>query len=243
VKRILIDLMPPIVKRMLKTLLITLNIVEVPKSALPKYIDNSIGTYSQHQEDLVIDALLQSKMQGFYVDIGANHPTVLNNTKRFYEKGWNGINVEPIRENYQMFINERERDINLNVGIGASRGELEFYKVDKHGGVYSGFDRRNVLKYAREEEIITIKIPVFNLNDIFSEYIKDNILIDFMSIDVEGFEIEVLSGNNWSKYRPLLIVIEFGHRGKEIVDFLNNAGYSYIFNNGINGVFRDEKNA
>ena len=240
-RRILIELTPPIFKKMIKRILIKLNILPPPSAVLPIFIDKSIGTYSQCQEDLVLDALLQFRSQGFYVDIGANHPEILSNTKRFYQKGWTGINVEPIMDNYRLLTEERERDINLNIGVGASKGELNFYKVDKEGGVYSGFDKNNVLRYAREEEILSTKIPVLSLNDIFSKNIKDNVFIDFMSIDVEGFEIEVLSGNDWSKYRPYLIIIEFGYKGKEIIEFLEHVGYKYIFHNGINGIFRNSQ--
>jgi len=240
-KRILIELMPPILKKLIKILLINFNILNPPAPVIPIFIDKSIGTYSQHQEDLVLDALLQFKQQGFYVDIGANHPEILSNTKRFYERGWSGINVEPILENYLLFSDERKRDINLNVGVGAKKGELDFYKVDKEKGVYSGFDKKHVLRYAKEEEIVIRKVPIKKLNDIFTEYIKDDVLIDFMSVDVEGFEIEVLSGNDWSKYRPYLIMIEFGNKGKEIINFLKDTGYTYIFSNGKNGIFRDSK--
>lgn len=242
-RRILIELTPPIFKKMIKRILIKLNIINLPSPVLPIFIDKSIDTYSQCQEDLVLDALLQPRSQGFYVDIGANHPEILSNTKRFYKKGWTGINIEPITDNYQLFTKERERDINLNIGVAASKGELNFYKADKEGGAYSGFDKKNVLKYVREEEIFSIKIPVLRLYDIFSEYIKDDIFIDFMSIDVEGFEIEVLSGNDWSKYRPYLIIIEFGDKGKEIVEFLERVGYKYIFHNGLNGIFRNSQSA
>jgi len=216
-------------------MLIKLNRYQEP---MPSFYHESIGSYSQYKEDLIIDAILAPKEKGFYVDIGANHPELLSNTKRFYDKGWNGINIEPIVTNFQLFEQMRTRDVNLNVGAGSSPGKMNFYHSTRDGGVYSGFDKKNVLGYVKEEEITTTIVPILRLDGILSQYLPEGTTIDFLSIDVEGYEIEVLMGNDWSKYRPQVIIIEFGRLGKQIVKFLEDKGYSYVFSNGSNGIFK-----
>jgi hypothetical protein len=67
--------------------------------ALEPFAHERLASYSQHQEDLLIDLLLGQKATGFYVDVGANHPVRNSNTKRFSDRGWTGINAEPGRTN------------------------------------------------------------------------------------------------------------------------------------------------
>ena len=230
--RIASNLTPPIVTKLIKKALG----IKAPEP-MPSFLHNSVRSYSQFQEDLLLDELLGRKENGFYVDIGANHPEVLSNTKRFYDRGWHGINVEPLTENYRLFEQQRQRDINLNVGVGGTVGEMVFYQCSKRGGAYSGFDKSKVLRYATEEEIVTRTIPVLTLSEVLSKYTEEGTLIDFLSVDVEGLELQVLNGNDWTTYRPHLIIIEFGDCGTSIVEFLEARGYCYVFSNGINGVF------
>ena len=91
-----------------------------------------------------MDALLNCKPSGFYVDIGANDPQLLSNTQRFYKKGWTGINIEPNIIQYKKFIEMRPNDINLNVGIGSSNKEMDFYILT--ADTLSTFDKEEALK-------------------------------------------------------------------------------------------------
>ncbi len=86
------------------------------------------GSYSQNGEDYEIEFLLNNKKNGFYIDVGAINPIRFNNTKRFYQKGWTGINIEPNPKKIPLFLKERKRDINLNIGISEKEGILEFYE-------------------------------------------------------------------------------------------------------------------
>lgn len=232
-RRILSELTPPIIKK------IILPRAEY-KEPMPLYTDPCIESYSQYNDDLIIEAILQIKNQGFYLDIGANHPELLSNTKRFYDKGWSGINVEPLPINYKLFTEQRLRDINLNLGIGNQEGELIFYSSNTSQGVFSSFNKKNILKYVKEKEITTTRVPVITMKTLLGKYLNGK-SIDFVSIDVEGFEIEVLQGNDWSIFRPALIIIEFGDNGNEIVKFLENVNYKFVYSNRFNGIFLDQK--
>ena len=87
-------------------------------------------SYSQWGEDIIIDNLLGRKKRGFYIDIGAYDPTRFSNTKRFYLRGWRGINVEPDPVRIKKFHKERPGDINLNIGIADKSRVLNFFKFD-----------------------------------------------------------------------------------------------------------------
>lgn len=96
---------------------------------MKKYLDGLITkTYSQHQEDLQVDKILNFRDNGFYVDIGAYDPVRFSNTKRFYDRGWHGINIEPDPVRFLKFQKHRPRDINIQIGIAKEEGVLNFYK-------------------------------------------------------------------------------------------------------------------
>lgn len=209
--------------------------------ALDKIIVNPllVSSYSQYNEDLIIDSIL-NKEKGFYVDIGANDPIHLSNTKRFYDKGWNGINVEPQSFKIFEFEIQRKRDINLNLGIGPIDDYLDFYELDI--SPLSSFNKEVALENCEKfkAKIIEVKkVPIRRLESVLNEFIPPSIKIDFFSIDTEGFEMEVLESNNWEIYRPNLIIIEYGNKLVEINDYLTSKGYGLIFKNGCNLIFKE----
>ncbi|WP_338221420.1 FkbM family methyltransferase [Algoriphagus sp. oki45] len=197
-----------------------------------------VNSYSQYHEDLIIDSIL-NKENGFYVDIGANDPVHLSNTKRFYDKGWNGINIEPQSFKISEFNTQRERDINLNIGIGPLDGYMEFFELDISS--LSSFNKKIAFENCNKfkANIKEVKqVPVRRLDSILNENLPHDFNIDFFSIDTEGFEMEVLESNNWSIYRPNVIIIEFGNRLVEINEYLTSKKYSLIFKNGCNLIYK-----
>jgi FkbM family methyltransferase len=197
-----------------------------------------IGSYSQNGEDLVIDAILGCKQSGVYVDIGANHPVSLSNTKRFYDREWTGINIEPNPDLVAAFHDCRPRDINLNVGISDKEGVIPFYIITPH--TLSTFDKQYATRVCRERGAsITraITIPVFTLRYILTRYLKGR-EIDFISIDTEGNDMKVLAGNDWMQFRPNLVLIETtGGYEKEIVAFMQAQHYTPVFRTAENAIF------
>lgn len=204
------------------------------------------GSYSQRGEDLVIDRLSGYKKRGFYVDVGAYDPDRFSNTKRFYLKGWKGINIEPNTSNYKSFLRERERDINLNSGIGNHNTKLNFYQFIPD--TLSTFSQKEAGKYQKQgyKLVGTTKVLVRRLKTIFEQYRPHN-KIDFVSIDTEGYEIEVLKSNDWTKYKPTLICIESIEHAvknkksrpiKNIDNFLIEKGYKKVFDNNQNSIYK-----
>jgi FkbM family methyltransferase len=183
---------------------------------------------------------------GFYIDIGANDPNHLSNTKYFYNNGWMGINIEPNVELYQAFMTERPRDINLNLGIGPDESMLSFYNFDEN--VYSTFSREEADRRVRNGHklIGEKKVKVDRLENILSKFLPEGRNIDFMSVDTEGFDLICLRTNNWKKFRPKYVCIEtidFGNtrvnKNNEIEKFLESVSYREVFFNGINSIYKD----
>lgn len=207
-----------------------------------------MASYSQKGEDLVIDKILGYKKDGFYVDIGANDPTRFSNTKRFYLKGWRGINIEPDFNNYQKFVKERKDDINLNIGIGQSDAILKFYRFIPD--TLSTFSQKEADSYIKQgyklENVIDVEVN--RLADILSEYCVGR-EIDFINIDTEGFDMEVLQGNDWRKFSPTLVCIEsIAHNIRESnknkkrdnhESFLISVSYKKVYDNGLNSIYQN----
>src|SRR5262245_39670575 len=74
-------------------------------------------SYAQNHEDVLLRRAFADQKEGFYVDIGANHPVNLSITKHFYDSGWSGVNIEPLPCIFELLQSGRPRDINLNMGI------------------------------------------------------------------------------------------------------------------------------
>lgn len=202
------------------------------------YAQKAYGTFAQYGEDLLVDRFLGYKEVGTFVDIGANDPLKFNNTVRFYNRGWSGINIEPNPLLLDRFRSARTRDVNLNIGIGETTSALPFHVINPD--TLSTFDKKAAEEAVRQGFHLerTVDISVLPLSAVLSEHLG-NRNIDFMSIDVEGFEIAVLASNDWSKYRPTILLIEVNRASEEIQQFLKNRGYADVFSNGTNTIYID----
>lgn len=216
-------------------------------SVLDKYLR---GSYSQKGEDLVINKYFGNKKRGFYVDIGAGHPTRFNNTNFFYLLGWHGINIEPNPEMITLFKKSRTRDINLNIAIGKKNGKEIYYQFESSGLSTFSQKQANKLLSAGYRLSKEVEIPMCRLDYVLEKNLTSR--IDFFSIDVEGFELDVLESNNWKKFRPKLICIEtidfcnlletgnlISERKAKIDEYLAKLGYREYFHNGLNTIYQD----
>jgi FkbM family methyltransferase len=166
-------------------------------------------SYSQEGEDMVLSRFLEGRKAGFYVDVGAHHPIRFSNTFLFYERGWRGINIEPSPKAIEQFNRMRCRDINVGNGVGETPGELTYYMFDDPA--LNTFDK--ALMEVREAQtsyrvIGTTRVMVERLETILTENLPEGRMIDFMSIDVEGFDLQVVRSNDWSRYRPEFVLVE-----------------------------------
>lgn len=196
--------------------------------------------YAQNKEDLLIRGFFPDVKEGFYIDVGANDPVIDSVTKLLYDEGWSGINVEPIAKHFKGLQELRRRDTNLNIGLSSKDGELTFRQYLKGDGL-STLDQSMMDYYTKGKhefptnEFKEYKIPVKTLNDIITESGSPH--IHFIKIDVEGYEYEVIEGNDWQKHRPELVCIESNHINKDWRPILKRAGYEEVFFDGVNGYY------
>lgn len=164
-------------------------------------------SYSLEGEDLILSRYFEGEKSGFYVEVGAYHPVRFSNSYLFYKKGWHGINIDARPGSMKLFNRIRPRDINIEAAISDEMEELTYYMFNEPA--LNSFDK--TLSETRKSEnfklISTMKLKTQLLSDVLEKNISDS-RINFMSIDVEGFDLKVLKSNDWKKFRPELILIE-----------------------------------
>ncbi len=198
----------------------------------------AIISYAQNHEDVLLQRLFRESPSGFYIDVGACHPVVHSVTKLFYERGWNGINIEPILSLSEMLARERPRDINLRIGLSNRQGTSTLYECPTGVGL-STFSEEQALDLRRQGyELVEHSTPVTTLAALCEQYADRT--IDFLKIDVEGFEREVLEGGDWSRYRPRVTLVEATRPATNIPSYehwepiLLAADYLFAFFDGLN---------
>ncbi len=229
------------IRKLIKNLI--LNIVPnkvqllIENKALLKINKNqefSTVSYSQEGEDLILNRYFENITKGFYIDIGAHHPLRFSNTHFFYKKGWKGINIDPIPGSKEIFDKFRPNDINLEIGLSKTNEILEYYNFKEKA--LNTFSKDLANKYLDEKWplINILKIETYPLLEILDRHLKIGFEIDFMSIDIEGLELEVIQSNNWFKFRPKILLIEIldfnlsNFLDNEIVIYLESVNYEII---------------
>lgn len=195
---------------------------------LVKIMRLKVFSYSMINEDNVIDWLTGYKKNGTYIDVGAYRPNEINNTKLFYQRGWRGINIEPSKSGHDMFVKERPEDKNYNCAIGS--GEIEYFGSDNESS--GNTCDKNVAEKRGMKSLGMAKLKP--LKEIFEE--NGLTRVDFISMDVEGYEMEILKSNDWNKYRADVLCIEGIGYGK----YLKNFGYKFVFWDGGNSYYKSK---
>jgi len=190
-------------------------------------------SYSQEGEDLILRRLFEHKTDGFYVDVGAHHPVRFSNTYLFYKKGWHGINIDAMPGSMNAFKRKRKRDINLEIPVSDKRETLTYYMFNEPA--LNGFSR----ELSRERDgrgdyrlIAKQDITTATLEEILDKHLPNRQEIDFLSVDVEGLDLQVLKSSNWEKYRPAYVLAEILNSSLETLSasdihaVLAKAGYT-----------------
>jgi|TARA_Y100000389_G_scaffold164466_1_gene168174 FkbM family methyltransferase len=152
--------------------------------------------------DVIVDSILKNKKSGFYIDVGCHHPLINNNTYLLFKRGWKGINIDLDFNSIDMFNYFRPNDDNQKLAISDKKGEAKLFFFHNRAPK----NTLNKLNGRGSRSIKKIKTDTLN-NIIKKSKIKIN-QIDFLTIDVEGNELEVLKGLNLGKYKPKVIALE-----------------------------------
>ncbi len=215
------------------------------KKSVNKVADNFKKSYSQCGEDLIIKYVfaLRGITKPSYIDIGANHPYFISNTALFYEEGCRGINIEANPNLYEQFKVDRPQDINLNIGVSNKEDELDFYIMEDN--TLSSFSKNESDAMIAHGKPLaeTKKIKLTTVENILSRYFN-NQFPDFMSIDVEGMDFQILQSIDFEKSWPKIICVEAaeyspvgaGTRRGELINFLVTKGYYEYANTNLNAI-------
>jgi FkbM family methyltransferase len=164
-------------------------------------------SHAANSEDVVLHrALCADGAIGRYVDVGASSPYLGSVTRHFYEEGWSGIDVEPLAEEAAELRRARPRDVVVEAALGSVVGEVTLFVVGDERGL-SSTDAEVAKGYVREGRPVRERVVALRtLSDLLEEHSGGE--ISFLKVDVEGAEREVLSGNDWSRWRPRVVVVE-----------------------------------
>ncbi len=216
------------------------------------YIRNKIYnkrlSYSQFREDIFINNFFKNKSIGFYIDIGCYHPVKYSNTALIYNRGWSGINIDLNQTSIDLFNIARKRDKNICAAVSNKNDSAEFYfdhmlsPVNTLSKEFSDMSYKNISKKKYSKKMT----QKYTFDKIVQHYKLKIPSIDFLNIDAEAHDYEVIEGFNLTKYKPKLICIELYDaklkiNEKYFTDFLSNYNYSLIEKIGPNGIFCHKK--
>lgn len=191
-------------------------------------------SYSYGSVDLLLEHIFKNQSHGFYIDVGCQHPVMNNNTYLLYKKGWNGINIDLDKKNIDLFSFYRKRDLNINVAISSREDERDLFFYHDKSAINTL--EKSVANYQKAQVKEIKKVKTKTLNSIIENSKFNNLTIDFVSIDVEGHELEVIKGFDLKKYKPKVVIIEFLDlslkkleiKNLNIKNFLKSEIYQYM---------------
>jgi len=194
---------------------------------------------SQDNQDKFLETnIFKGYKNGFYVDVGAHDGISINNTLYFEKNNnWTGINIEPIKKVFDSLVMNRPNNINLNCAVCNNDGETDFLSntgyTEMISGIKDNFDIRHFMRLEFENKCYgstteLIKVNTKKLETILDEHNISH--INYLSIDVEGAEFEVIKSIHFDKV--FIDVIGFENNYDDvsvpIVEYLQNKGFIVI---------------
>ena len=164
-------------------------------------------SYAQRFEDLYLMRCFGGRGTGFYIDIGSGHPVYDNASFAFYIEGWRGVTVEPNPSLARLSRAVRPRDQHIEALLGATVGEATFYLVNDFHGLSTMIEthaRAAQTQFGKSSQAIAT--PVTTLKELCRRHAPP--VFEFLKVDVEGAEQEVLLNGDWQSYRPKVVVAE-----------------------------------
>ena len=191
---------------------------------------HSFKSYAQNFEDVILYRALGSIRNGFYVDVGAQHPEIDSVSKAFYDLGWRGVHVEPVPYYAELLRKHRPGDLVIEAALSSFTGEIAMTVFPLTG-------LSTVVERVAEEHILAgnqaalkqVIVPTQTLAMVADEVGCQD--VHWLKIDVEGHEISVLKGliNNLSQNKCLILIEIADDKFKIVNDFLVGNNYKMIF--------------
>ena len=219
-----------------------------------KYFSNFYNLYLKHKnflpkkqyscfgEDLFIKDFFEKDNKGFYVDVGSYHPFFWNNTYLLYKKKWNGINIDANPLSIELFDIARKDDYNFNLAVtNKKKNKIKLFyrrKMNVLNTTDESFAKRNFPNGYETKDIACL-----SLNDILAKTNFKNKIIDFLNVDVENTEIDVLESLNFNIYKPRLICVEIhtenpnSLKSNMTYKFLEEKGYKIVWKKEYSYIF------
>jgi len=215
--------------------------------------------YSQNFEDLYLYRLFSGVDKGFYIDAGAWLPRTDSVTAIFYDQGWRGINIEPIKEIFDILSSERVDDVNLCLAV-VDDPNLQTVPIMVVGDDPTASGHHHLLPkeqadsaslYDRHTIATKRDVPASTLREIVEKYAPSQ-QINFLKLDVEGFEHKALLGLDIKSlsphHRPQVILLEATIPNTRLSapprhqcrDHLLSNSYKHLFCDGLNDYYCDE---
>jgi FkbM family methyltransferase len=193
-------------------------------------------SYAQGGEDMILSILFAHIKHGFYVDVGANDPYFQSNTQFFYENYWHGINIDANFESIKKLKSKRKRDVNIEALIGDTNEELEYYYFEQsaYNGCVKNDNIPSKLLYSKKIKVTSLTTLLLERN------IKE---INFLSVDAEGFDLNVLQSLDLTVIRPQAIVVEsfskdlISDLSSDISIYLKKSNYVYYCRSASNSIY------
>jgi FkbM family methyltransferase len=203
-------------------------------------------SYAQRFEDLYLMRCFGTRSEGFYIDIGSGHPVHDNASFAFYLAGWRGITVEPNPWLARLTRAVRPRDRHVEALVGARPGEATFYLVDEFHGFSTMIEdhaRAAQAQFGKASQ--PIAMPVTTLRELCEQHAPR--VFDFLKVDVEGAEQDVLLNGDWQNFRPKVVVVEalapytLAPAWPAWEPFIAKHGYRYVWFDSLNRYYVAEE--
>ena len=186
-------------------------------------------SFSQDGEDRIVLRLVRHRRSGFYIDIGAHHPHRFSNTALLHEMGWRGINIDATPGAMEAFAEARPEDTNLWMAVAEKEGTIPFKTFAE--GAYNTLALGRVAPGRQGPDAgAVVEVPCAPIDLILDRHLSPQQTVDFVSLDIEGFEMAVLTRYPFDTHAPAVLVVE--DHGFDIADCTKSAVYRLLQEKG-----------
>lgn len=184
-----------------------LNNIYLKLNLIQKKFNSKKNYFSFSGVDIIVQNIFRNQKNGYYIDVGCQHPIKNNNTYLLHKKGWSGINIDLDKDNINLFNSSRPYDHNVNIAASNKINEVDLFFFHKKSPINTIDKKTSQFQKAQISSIKKIKTNT--LDNIIESSKYYNKKFDFLSIDVEGHELQVLEGLDFNKYSPNVLVVEY----------------------------------